>query len=76
MAVLRLPAFGEFAVQYALSQVRIRYRRAWLGRLWNLVEPLLFLGVLTVVFSVLNQSSLRDYALYLFAGLVPWRYLE
>ena len=76
MAVLRPAAFGEFAVQYALSQVKLRYRRAWLGRLWNVIEPLLFLGVLTVVFSVLNQSSLRDYALYLFAGLVPWRYLE
>jgi ABC-type polysaccharide/polyol phosphate export permease len=68
--------FGEFAVQYALSQVKIRYRQAWLGRLWHVIEPLLFLAVLSVVFSVLNQSSLRDYALYLFAGLVPWRYLE
>lgn len=68
--------FGEFVVQYALAQLRVRYRQAWLGRVWNVLEPLLFLGVLTIVFSVLNQSSLRDYAVYLFAGLVPWRYLE
>jgi ABC-type polysaccharide/polyol phosphate export permease len=73
----RQPArFGEFAVKYALSQVKVRYRQAWLGRLWNVIEPLLFLAVLTIAFSVLNQTSLRDYAVYLFAGLVPWRYLE
>jgi len=68
--------FGEFVVQYALSQLKIRYRQAWLGRVWNVIEPLLFLAVLAVVFSVLNQSSVRDYAVYVFAGLVPWRYLE
>jgi homopolymeric O-antigen transport system permease protein len=68
--------FGEFALLYAVSQMKVRYRQAWLGRLWNLLEPLLFLAVLTVVFSVLNQASVRDFAVYLFAGLVPWRYLE
>ena len=66
----------SFAWLYARSQLRLRYRRAWLGRLWNLLEPLLFLGVLGVVFAVVNRADLRDFAVYLFAGLVPWRYLE
>lgn len=66
----------SFALLYAMSQLRLRYRRAWLGRVWNLLEPLLFLGVLSVVFSVVNQANLRDFAVYLFAGLVPWRYME
>jgi ABC-type polysaccharide/polyol phosphate export permease len=68
--------FPQFAVQYVLSQLKVRYRQAWLGRLWNLLEPLLYLVVLSVVFSVLNDSNVRDFAVYLFAGLVPWRYLE
>lgn len=71
-----LAHYTRFALLYVASQLRIRYRQAWLGRLWNVLEPLLFLGVLSVVFSVLNQSSLRDFAVYLFAGLLPWRYLE
>lgn len=66
----------SFALLYATSQLRLRYRRAWLGRLWNLLEPLLFLGVLAVVFSVVNRAELREFAIYLFAGLVPWRYME
>lgn len=66
----------SFALLYALSQLKLRYRRAWLGRVWNLLEPLLFLGVLSVVFSVVNRADLRDFAVYLFAGLVPWRYME
>jgi len=67
---------GSFALLYALAQLKLRYRRAWLGRVWNLLEPLLFLAVLSTVFSVVNRVGLRDYAVYLFAGLVPWRYLE
>jgi ABC-type polysaccharide/polyol phosphate export permease len=68
--------YGSFALLYALSQLKLRYRRAWLGRVWNLLEPMLFLAVLSVVFSVVNRADLSDYAVYLFAGLVPWRYLE
>ena len=66
----------SFALLFASSQLKLRYRRAWLGRVWNLLEPLLFLGVLSVVFSVVNRADLRDFAVYLFAGLVPWRYME
>lgn len=68
--------YVSFAVLYALSQLKLRYRHAWLGRIWNLLEPLLFLAVLSVVFSIVNRADLSTYAVYLFAGLVPWRYLE
>lgn len=70
------PRFAEFALLYVRSQLRLRYRYAWLGRLWNILEPLLFLTVLSLVFSVVNRTNYADFALYLFAGLVPWRYFE
>jgi ABC-type polysaccharide/polyol phosphate export permease len=66
----------SFVWNYSLSQIRLRYRHTVLGLLWNIVEPALYLGVLGVVFSVLNRMSLRDYVVYLFAALVPWRYIE
>ena len=47
-----------------------------LGVLWNLLEPLLYLGVLSVVFSYVNRMRMSDYAVFLFSGLVPWRYFE
>jgi ABC-type polysaccharide/polyol phosphate export permease len=66
----------SFVWLYALSQIRLRYRHTFLGLLWNIAEPALYLGVLGIVFSGLNRMALGDYVVYLFAALVPWRYIE
>jgi ABC-type polysaccharide/polyol phosphate export permease len=66
----------RFTWLFALSQLKLRYRYTALGFLWNLLEPTLYLGVLSLVFSVVNRMRLADYAVFLFSGLVPWRYFE
>jgi ABC-type polysaccharide/polyol phosphate export permease len=69
-------ASARFAWEYALSQLRLKYRDTALGVLWNVLEPGLYLGVLSLVFSVVNRMRMSDYAVFLFSGLVPWRYFE
>ena len=66
----------RFTWMYARSQLRLRYRYTALGVTWNVLEPLLYLGVLSVVFSYVNRMRIGDYAVFLFSGLVPWRYFE
>ena len=66
----------QFAWMYALSQLKLKYRYTFLGVLWNLIEPALFLAVLSIVFSIINKMDIADYAVFLFAALVPWRYFE
>ncbi|MDH4070021.1 MAG: ABC transporter permease [Ignavibacteria bacterium] len=66
----------RFTLFYATSQLRLRYRYTSLGFLWNFLEPAMFLVVLSVIFSVVNRMDISDYAVFLFAALVPWRYLE
>jgi len=66
----------RFTWTYAISQLRLKYRFTALGVVWNLLEPLLYLGVLSVVFSYVNRMTLSDYAVFLFSALVPWRYFE
>jgi ABC-type polysaccharide/polyol phosphate export permease len=69
-------ASRRFTWLYARSQVKLKYRYTSLGFLWNLLEPALFLGVLSFVFSVVNRMGIADYAVFLFSALVPWRYFE
>jgi ABC-type polysaccharide/polyol phosphate export permease len=66
----------RFTWTYAWSQFRLKYRYTALGVLWNLLEPLLSLAVLSVVFSYVNRMPSSDYAVFLFSALVPWRYFE
>jgi ABC-type polysaccharide/polyol phosphate export permease len=59
-------------------EVKARYRGSVLGFLWSLINPLLMLGMYTVVFQLLlpNRAvSTRPYAIFLFAGLLPWNWL-
>jgi ABC-type polysaccharide/polyol phosphate export permease len=74
----RSPAIntGRCALALARYQFRLKYRNTLLGFAWNLLEPALYLGVLTLVFSAVNDMKVADYAVFLFCTLVPWRYLE
>ena len=59
-------------------ELKARYRGSVLGFFWSLLNPLLMLAVYTVVFQVIfpNRAlSTRPYALFLFAGLLPWNWL-
>ncbi|MEK9137022.1 MAG: hypothetical protein AAB393_07860 [Bacteroidota bacterium] len=66
----------RFTWQYAISQLKLKYRYTSLGFFWNFLEPALFLAVLSLVFSVVNKMDIGDYAVFLFGALLPWRYFE
>lgn len=65
-----------------LRELRGKYKRSVLGYGWSLVNPLVFLGVYTFVFSVLfetrppegDPSGLSVYAFFLVCGLLPWTF--
>jgi ABC-type polysaccharide/polyol phosphate export permease len=65
---------------FAQRELKGRYRGSTLGSLWSLLNPLATLGVYTLVFGfflkfqppVAGNGSLRNFAVYLFTGLVVW----
>ncbi|MEO6324382.1 MAG: ABC transporter permease [Thermoanaerobaculia bacterium] len=59
-------------------ELKARYRGSVLGFFWSLLNPLLMLGVYTLVFQYVmpnRSASMRPYALFLFTGLLPWNWL-
>ena len=49
-----------------------RYRRSYLGYLWSLMNPVLYMAVTATVFSLILRFPIENYVVYLFSGLVPW----
>lgn len=58
-----------------IQELRVRYQRSVLGFFWTLLHPILMMSILAMVFSQLFKTAVKDYAIFLFAGMVPWNFL-
>lgn len=58
----------------ALSDLRVEASRAYLGILWWVFEPLLYMATFYLVFAVGFRSGGEGYVPYLLTGLVPWKW--
>ena len=61
---------------FAVSDLKIRYRNSILGVLWSFVEPLLLLAVLFVVFSTMFKFEIPNFPIYLLLGIVCYRFFQ
>jgi len=62
--------------QLVAQQLILRYRRTALGYLWTLVNPLLMMSVMALVFATLFKQDLKTFAVFLFAGMIPWNFFN
>ena len=54
-----------------------KYRGSVLGLFWTLVNPLVLMGVYTLVFSVLLKAfQIEHYPLFVLSGLVTWVFFQ
>lgn len=70
--VRELYAYREMIFSLVRRDLKGRYKGSALGFLWTFINPLLQLGVYTMVFSVIMRSGIKDYYLFLFVALIPW----
>lgn len=51
-----------------IRDLKIKYRRSVLGYLWSILNPLMLMGVLSVVFSTMFRFDIPNYPVYLLTG--------
>lgn len=66
--------FREVIKNFVSQDLKVKYRRSFLGFFWSLLNPLLQMAVITVVFSLIFRFPMKRYALYVLSGLVPWSF--
>ena len=57
---------------FAITDLKIRYKNSALGITWSLIEPLLLLGVLFLVFSNMFKFDIPNFPIYLLLGIITW----
>jgi ABC-type polysaccharide/polyol phosphate export permease len=59
-----------------VRDLKVRYKNSILGVLWSLLNPLLMMVVFTLVFSIMMQSGIRQYSVFILVGLLPWNFFS
>ncbi|MGI9149878.1 MAG: ABC transporter permease [Chloroflexota bacterium] len=69
--------FRELVFFLALRDVKVRYKQTALGVAWVLLQPLLAMGIFSIVFGQRGLASGGvPYPLFVVSGLVPWFYFS
>lgn len=69
-----LRRFSQLIRVLTLHRLKVRYVRTHLGYLWALIQPLSFMLVFSLMFSLLGRAPGEGipYPLFAYAALVPW----
>lgn len=69
--------YRQLIAALTARDLKARYRGSILGYFWSLANPLLLLGVYTLVFTkFFPRFDMQAYPLFLFAGILPWTFFS
>src|SRR5262249_6822637 len=71
-----LASYRELLGYMTVNRLRVRYLNSWLGWAWAALQPLAFLGFLSVVRLGVrgHATSVVAYPLFILASLSPWTF--
>ncbi len=66
----------DLVLHRGVSELRAEANRSYLGVVWWVVEPALYLAVFYLVFEMGFRRGADNFVPYLLCGLVPWKWFE
>lgn len=75
-SVARFQKYKPLIHELVIRDLKVKYRRSVLGYLWSLLNPLLMMGVMTMVFSFMFRFDIPNYPLYLICGQTLWTFFN
>ncbi|HEV8421615.1 MAG TPA: ABC transporter permease [Actinomycetota bacterium] len=57
------------------KDIKVKYKSSVLGAAWSMLNPILYLAVFTLVFTVVLPNQIPDFPVYLLSGLLAWNLL-
>lgn len=68
--------YKDLMIQLVSRDIKLKYRRSFLGYLWSVLNPLLIMCVMTVVFSTMFKRNIENYPVYLFCGQLMFNFMN
>ncbi len=70
--IRELSSFREILMNLVRKELKVKYTASILGAIWSLLNPVVFLGVFYLVFSVVLKNGVPYYPIFLLSGLLAW----
>lgn len=64
--------YRHLLIELVSSELKVKYRRSFLGIIWSVLQPLGMMLILTVVFSTLFRSDIEYFPVYVLSGRIIW----
>lgn len=75
-SVQRMNKYRPLIKELVLRDLKVKYRRSFLGYLWSLLNPLLMMAIMTMVFSYMFRFDIPNFPLYLICGQTLWSFFN
>jgi homopolymeric O-antigen transport system permease protein len=70
----QLVRYRELIRNLTLRDLKVRYRNSFLGFFWAWGNPVLMTAVFYFVFTVMQKSSINNFALFILIGWIVWSF--
>jgi lipopolysaccharide transport system permease protein len=64
--------YFDLIVALTHKELKVKYKRSFLGYLWSIANPLALAVVFFIAFKVVMRIQIQNYTLFLISGLFPW----
>lgn len=62
--------------QLVVKDIKLKYRRSFLGYLWSILNPLMIMGIMVLVFSNMFRFDIENYPVYLIIGQTIFNFVS
>ncbi len=68
--------YRDLLKQLVTRDIKLKYRRSFLGYLWSVLNPLFIMIVMAIVFSTMFKRNIENFPVYLFTGQVMFNFMN
>lgn len=68
--------YRPLLIQLVKKDIKLKYRRSFLGYLWSILNPLMIMVIMVLVFQQMFRFSIDNYPAYVICGQVCFNFLS
>lgn len=73
---MKIKKFSELTVTHAIATIKAEAKQTYIGYLWLLLDPLMFIGVYYVVFGQILGNKAPNFIVFLLVGILAFQWFQ